>query len=103
MPNLFKLTPRRLINLNHLVQVEYTPPESGIDDETGQPYQTRAQLTLTLSSVDYMEISRFDGETVGGVSVSDQVILRDDDAERVWKMLEHFTYPECLLIDEVKE
>lgn len=90
MPNLLKINPRRLINLNHLVQVEYTPPESGIDDETGQPYQTRAQLTLTLSSVDYMEISRFDGETVGGVAVSDQVILRDDDAERVWKILQDY-------------
>lgn len=99
MTDLLKITPHRLIHRNHLVQVEYTPPETGIDDETDQPYERRAQLTLTLSSLKEHEITNYDGDTVAAVAVSEKVILRDEDAERVWKMLDHFTYPECLLTE----
>ena len=76
--------PGRMINLDHVVGVEYQPANSGIDEETGEAFSYVATLTITLSSVRAEGIQNLEGKMLGSASVSEKIILYNKEANAVW-------------------
>lgn len=76
--------PNRMINLDQIVEIKYTPETSGFDEEENAPYSRVSELEITLTSVRVEKITGYDGDVQGAASESDTVWLRDKEADKVW-------------------
>lgn len=90
-----------LLNTDKIIDAKYYPGhgcmefESRYDPSTGKPrppFWVSARLDIVTSQLVSGEIAKFDGETVGGVSVSKEMTFYGVDAERTWEALTKDAY-----------
>lgn len=75
-----------VINSDHIVSVEYIPASSGIDDETGQPYNFKPRAYITTSAVKRDIEPGWDGSVAGVGTKSSVINLRGEQADRFWAL-----------------
>ena len=85
------IKPTLIINLDQVVDAEYIPASSGIDEETQKPFERHSKLTITTTSISAKRLDGYDGDTLGCASQSNKIKLSDKEADSVWKF---FTSPE---------
>lgn len=73
-----------VINSDQIVMAEYTPADSGIDSETGEPFSRRSRCEITLTSTHVETEMAYEDRVIGTASKSDEIILHGAEAERFW-------------------
>lgn len=89
---LVKLDSETIINLNQIVDVDYTPEFDGMDEEEGRHVHRKSKLVITLTSVHPEPYFMFKDRVAGVASKSEQMILHGDKADRVWSYLSDCSY-----------
>lgn len=96
MSKFLRVTDTRIINLDQVVDVEFTPARNVIDyedDPNGKPYHVDAKLTVTLTSLkSEVHESEFhndvyDGQFKGVASVSEIMTFHKEQAETIWRYI----------------
>ena len=83
--NFIKVTKTRVINLEHVTSITYHPAETFESDEVdGEIVNMPSSVEITLISTTVDEITKYDGEVIGGASASERLLLVGKEAGEFW-------------------
>lgn len=75
-----------VINSDQIVGVLYIPAQSGVDDETGEPYNRKSRVTITTTAIERDVQEGYDGRIAGVGSRSQEIYFRGNMADRFWQV-----------------
>ena len=78
-----------IINVGQIIEAEFTPARSGVDEDSGKEFSITAKLQLRFTASESEPHTDYNGDYTGFATHSPYGrVLRDDEAESVWRKLE---------------
>ncbi len=82
--NFVRLNATKVINLEHVTSIVFHDEQTFGDEDTGAMTTLPASVEITMTSTSMVEVTKYDGEVIGGASESDMILLTGKEATEFW-------------------
>ena len=89
MTQFIRLGDNLLLNLDHVVSIDYRPAKSGFDEDTQRSYSYPARLRFVTLALELEQACNYAGETIASASSSITYEATGEHAAQMWAKLNH--------------